>query len=120
MRALLLALLLPGAALAQGAPPPACDALAALVEWGLMDGGEGGDTTELSALVRGGDEALCRARLDGTGHGSGLDDPACLEAFAAFRAEGPPPGEAAPPPLLLERILGGEVERCEALLAAYG
>lgn len=86
-------LLAAGPALAQGwglrAPTVECQALESLVVFGLVDGGEGGDTTEFTAVVDSGDVGLCLDWLDAYGF-PGMTDPACVETFAVLSQNGLP------------------------------
>lgn len=82
-----------GAAMAQGwglmAPTAECRALESLVVFGLVDGGEGGDTAEFSAVVESGDSGLCLEWLESYGY-PGMWNPDCLAAFDYMNTYGAP------------------------------
>lgn len=82
-----------GAAAAQGlgltAPTPECRALESLVVFGLIDGGAGGDTSELTAVVESGDSALCLEWLESYGY-PGMWNPDCAAAFEHLNDNGLP------------------------------
>ncbi len=85
-----LALLPAAAALAQDGDVT-CEALGLLVEFGMVDGGEGGDTGEFSAVVNSGDAALCGEWLSGYGYGTaGIALPECAEVIRQVGADGFP------------------------------
>ncbi len=83
---LLASLLTAGPVLAQEplglmSSPIECAALESLVVFGLIDGGIGGDTTELTQLLNRGDGEVCLARLWDYGYGSGFLENDCRTAF---------------------------------------
>ena len=70
--------------------PVECAALESLVVFGLIDGGIGGDTTELTNVVNSGDGQSCLAWLDSYGMGDGMRLESCREAFGLLNANGLP------------------------------
>ncbi len=88
MRLILAAALvvLPSFAMAQDVT---CEALGLLVEFGMVDGGEGGDTGEFTAVVASGDAELCGDWLSGYGYGTaGIVLPECAEVIRQVGADG--------------------------------
>jgi hypothetical protein len=69
--------------------PAQCVALESLVVYGLIDGGEGGDTAELTAVVNAGDARECQIWLNSYGIGRGFKDPDCATAFEIFARDWP-------------------------------
>lgn len=85
-----LALLPAAAAMAQDGDVT-CEALGLLVEFGMVDGGQGGDTGEFTAVVDSGDPALCGEWLSGYGYGTeGIALPECAEVIRMVGADGFP------------------------------
>ena len=82
-----------GPALAEGwglrAPTTECRALESLVVFGLIDGGAGGDTTDITRVVDSGDVGLCLDWLGSYGF-PGMTDPGCVEAFDVLSRNGLP------------------------------
>ncbi len=72
--------------------PVECAALESLVVFGMIDGGIGGDTTELTDVVNSGDGQSCLAWLDSYGMGDGMRLDSCREAFDLLNANGLPNG----------------------------
>jgi len=82
------------------AETPQCGALEALVVWGVIDGGDGGDTSALTAVVRADDPAVCQSWLNEYAFPQlfnrdddtdpGLDDPVCAQAFMVLSTNGLP------------------------------
>ena len=97
-----------GVAAAEGwglmSPVAECAALESLVVFGLIDGGEGGDTSELSAVVEAGDPGLCLEWLESYGY-PGLYDADCVEAFALMSFNGLPEWLAGEEPTYITEIL---------------
>jgi hypothetical protein len=114
MKALLIAgalTLAAGAAGAQGwglmGPTVECRGLESLVVFGLIDGGEGGDTSEISDVIAYGDSALCLEWLDSYGY-PGLYNPDCAQAFDILSTNGLP-----------EWLAGAETDFVRDLLAPF-
>ena len=70
-------------------PTVECRGLESLVVFGLIDGGEGGDTSELTAVVDSGDSGLCLEWLESYGY-PGLYNPDCATAFDILATNGLP------------------------------
>lgn len=68
-------------------PLLACHALESLVVWGLIDGGEGGDTSELSATVDAGVGGVCMEWLASYGPTEGLWTPDCAALMGVIAAD---------------------------------
>jgi hypothetical protein len=71
------------------APTVECRGLESLVVFGLIDGGEGGDTSELTAVVESGDSELCLEWLESYEY-PGLWNPDCAMAFDVLSTNGLP------------------------------
>jgi hypothetical protein len=102
------------------AVPTECTALEALVSFGLIDGGEAGETSVLTGIVQGGDGAACADELARLGSGQGLDDPTCREALDLFAAFGPPSPEVDPAALVHDLLTGASPEACALTVEYYG
>lgn len=101
------------------APQVECAALEALVVFGLIDGGPGGDTAELSALVDSGDVGACTLGLEAHGYGEGLLDESCFGAMELMAVHGPPAPAADPASLLYDVLTGASLEACEMVLRHF-
>lgn len=121
MRALLAALLLTaGAAQAESwgliAETPACGALESLVVWGVIEGGEGGDTSELTAVVRDDDPAVCQLWLDHYAY-PGLYNPVCAQVFMVLSTNGLPESPAGQEGAYLIQLLAPRAsDTCDNML----
>jgi hypothetical protein len=115
-------LLFPAIAVAQadgGAPYLACPALESLVVWGLIDGGEGGDTTELSAVLDTGDGRLCLDMLTGYGLVDGLFIPDCAALMGVIAVEGFDEAVWPDVPAMVQAaISGADPQACSLTLAS--
>jgi hypothetical protein len=87
------------------ATPVECAALESLVVFGLVDGGQDGDTSAFSAVVEAGDGALCQEWLDAYGMGDGMWEGDCREAFALLNANGLPEWLAGEEPAFIMDVL---------------
>ena len=87
------------------ASPAQCAALESLVVFGLIDGGEDGDTSELTAVVDAGDPAVCQSWLDDYGFGTGFADEDCAVAWDVLARNGLPEEMAAEIPTYITNIL---------------
>jgi hypothetical protein len=99
-------------ALAQGqglqAPSVECRGLEFLVVAGLIDGGSGGDTSELTGIVMAGDLEICLQWLESYGY-PGLWNPDCSYAFDVIADYGLP-----------VELAGQEMAYLTDLLAPWG
>ena len=125
MRSLLAALLLlPAAAAAQDpflTPGPIqCQAVESLVVYGLIDGGEGGDTSELSAMLDNRDGRACFFALEGYGYAAGMMDDTCVAAMEVIAAYGAPEDWELTATEIVSGVLLADTHLCGEILAAYG
>ena len=121
MRGLAATLLLAASGLAaQEAPYLSCTAVESLVALGLVDGGIGGDTGALSAMLDAGDPAACLTALKGYGLGTaGLWQPDCAAVLTLVAAVDLPEADwPGVPDLIRVAVAGEEVAVCTATLAA--
>ncbi len=124
-RAAFLALLLPASpVLAQDAflsgTPVECAALEALVVYGLIDGGEGGDTSELGQIVENSDGRACFFELETYGYAAGLMDDTCEAGMEIIAAYGAPEDWELTSTEIVSGVLLNDTYLCEELLAGYG
>jgi hypothetical protein len=108
--------LLAGPALAQSAgqgPTLSCTALSLQIEWGLIDGGEGGDTSEVSDMIALGDGGSCLAWMGGPELAAGLWEPDCA-AVLTLAGVGAYPEAAMPdmPGIIAMAIQGTDAQAC--------
>ncbi len=71
----------------------------------MIDGGIGGDTTELTDVVNSGDGQSCLAWLDSYGMGDGMRLDSCREAFDLLNANGLPEWLAGAEPDFIRDVL---------------
>jgi hypothetical protein len=92
------------------ATPAPCAALEALVIFGLIDAGLGGDTTEYTGIVASGSGQRCLAWLDSLGFGDGIRLDACSDVFEQLNAKGLPRGFGRTDEEVIREILSAQVE----------
>ncbi len=96
--------------------PVECAALESLVVYGLIDGGEGGDTTELTGVVDAGDGALCLDWLDGYGYAGGFADEDCATAFEIFARDWPGMDDAETQSIIVGLLTPDSAQFCDDML----
>ncbi len=97
--------------------PAQCAALESLVVFGLIDGGIGGDTAELTAVVDGADPVLCQSWLDDYGYGAGFADEDCATAWDVLARNGLPEEMMSEVPTFITTILSpASAQDCDDML----